>query len=100
MTKKEFQNYNVTGIFFIVSALLMCIPLYFFLPGNELSNTVWHTYFKYFWLICSACAVYLTGTTRGGFAGAVLCVVFGPITLLTLGFVYLYMKWGERYENS
>lgn len=96
MTKEEFKSFNLIGLFFVLSTILVGIPLYFLSPGQPLRDTGWHTASQVIWAICSGVSIYIATKTKGNYTGTFLCAIFGPITLLTIGMQGAYLKWWKK----
>ena len=83
-------------IFFAIAALI-CIPiLWQFLPGSRWpEGTQAHAIMKIIYWICSVGVIAIliqTKTYKGNIIGTIMAVIFGPITLLTIGITWLYVR--------
>lgn len=75
----------------VIPILVQCLP-----GGPWEPGTFQHTYFNIIWLVCSAAVFGLLckfGGFRANLIGAVLLILFGPVTVLSIVFIGIYYKF-------
>ena len=72
-----------------VPILLLLQPFARFHEGTQV-----HLWCKVFWWTCMVLMAWICIIkTKGNFIGSLLCIFFGPISLLALGFYWLGRRW-------
>jgi hypothetical protein len=94
MIPTDMKDRMMLELFFMISALIMgAVLILFFIPNARFQvDAFWNSAFKIFWWVCGIITLFLSKETKGNLVGSFMCVIFGPISLSTLVFYYLYLK--------
>ena len=91
------MNHRLRGELCFIAAALVIIP--FLIPALNHMGTPYHTYLRYTWWTCMALSTIfvLKNEPFDNPIGSIFCIVFGPVTLLSLGFFKWSLKrWPEK----
>jgi hypothetical protein len=80
-----------------IAAGVMLVPfLWIIHPGSEV-----HHWFRIAWWICMAIVAIVIYRLKpwDNIIGSIFCIIFGPITLLTLLLFRLTLRWGSTHET-